>query len=504
MEAFQSETVAQMAHTIMEAIQSGKMGGLFERYRNAVDDDLQTDYIQKCYQFWGADRGKNSKQQDYTPRSICDLVTNLTTDDSTHTVYDCCAGSGALTIAIHNQYPEIQFICEELDENVTPFLMFNLAIRRINAVVIRGDVLKNEIYQCWQIRPNGEYSDITPIESFTLGTYDICISNPPYNIPWEPIIPDGLFMGQDTRFPIVPPSNNANYAFVFHCLAHLRDDGRACFILPVGSTASKGKESDIRKYFVNENMLDYVIHIPDNMFESTSIPTILLGLRKNVDLPFFIDARKTYQKEIREQRGEDHNKHRTYKKKINVFTPNDIHYIVNAIRERRDIPRFSKNVHKQSIKKNEYILSPARYIDIPAEEHPHRPYKDIIEDLNSIAKDRGMVKLTMNETLARAMGWDEIAKLAANGEKLVDEINESLRCVGDLPPLKTFPYISLSKKAGEIKLENMDKNAVSSIFSIFMPMFKQHLYYLNDKENELLAELRDALLPDLMSGKIKL
>ena len=37
---------------------------------------------------------------------------------------------------------------------------------------------------------------------------------------------------------------------------------------------------------------------------------------------------------------------------------------------------------------------------------------------------------------------------------------------------------------------------------IFLPMFKQHIYYLNTVENKLLAELRDAILPDLLSGNI--
>ena len=35
-----------------------------------------------------------------------------------------------------------------------------------------------------------------------------------------------------------------------------------------------------------------------------------------------------------------------------------------------------------------------------------------------------------------------------------------------------------------------------------MPMYRQHVYFLNNEENRLLAELRDAMLPDLMSGKL--
>lgn len=37
----------------------------------------------------------------------------------------------------------------------------------------------------------------------------------------------------------------------------------------------------------------------------------------------------------------------------------------------------------------------------------------------------------------------------------------------------------------------------------FMNMYKQHIYYLNNEENRLLAELRDSMLPFLMNGKIE-
>lgn len=50
----------------------------------------------------------------------------------------------------------------------------------------------------------------------------------------------------------------------------------------------------------------------------------------------------------------------------------------------------------------------------------------------------------------------------------------------------------------------MDKNKISSLFPFFLNMWRQHIYYLNECENELLAEFRDALLPKLMNGEIDL
>ena len=64
-------------------------------------------------------------------------------------------------------------------------------------------------------------------------------------------------------------------------------------------------------------------------------------------------------------------------------------------------------------------------------------------------------------------------------------------------------FIFMSKKAGEIKFENGSKDSISTILMSIMQMWKQHIMYLNNEENRYLIELRDALLPDLMSGKIE-
>jgi hypothetical protein len=61
----------------------------------------------------------------------------------------------------------------------------------------------------------------------------------------------------------------------------------------------------------------------------------------------------------------------------------------------------------------------------------------------------------------------------------------------------------MSKKAAEFKIENRCKDKLPEILMIFLTMWKQHIMYLNNEENKVLAEFRDALLPDLISGKIE-
>ena len=69
--------------------------------------------------------------------------------------------------------------------------------------------------------------------------------------------------------------------------------------------------------------------------------------------------------------------------------------------------------------------------------------------------------------------------------------------------LATVNFAMAQKKYAEIKFENNSKDALSSVLMMILGTWKQHIYYLNLEENRYLAELRDALLPDLMSGKIE-
>ena len=81
------------------------------------------------------------------------------------TVVDMCAGSGALTIQRWTQCPKQRFVLYELDENVIPFLLFNLAIRNIVAVVHCADVLTDEDKQRWIVARGEKYGRITCVKS---------------------------------------------------------------------------------------------------------------------------------------------------------------------------------------------------------------------------------------------------------------------------------------------------------------------------------------------------
>lgn len=244
------------------------------------------------------------------------------------------------------------------------------------------------------------------------------------------------------------------------------------------------------------------------MFEKTGIATCIVVFNKNKteNVIAMFDLRKKYDIETRKQRGQfggSAHENRVYEKEKKIITEETMQEVLTAIQERKNVPEFVKFVTIEDVIKNKYNLSPARYIEILEKEEKHRPYMDIVNDLNFIIRQRNVLKLTINETVAKRIGLDEIAQLQKQSNDNLENINETLKKIG-CANLAKSDYITLSKNKNEIKFENKDKEIISEIFLSIFQMYKAHIMFLNNVENKHLAELRDALLPDLMSGRIEI
>ena len=234
------------------------------------------------------------------------------------------------------------------------------------------------------------------------------ISNPPYNMKWE-IPPFAQIQPRFSKCYVVPPANNANYAFV---LTGLEKNDRCVFLLPAAIMSSNQKEEKaIREWLVEENLVEAVIICPDNMFESTGVGTCIIVLDKNKEhvTTEMIDIRNRYVEEIRDQKGQyggTSHTNRIYQKKIKVIPEKIMEDVLDAIRERKSIPDFCKSVSIEKIKEDKYSLLASHYLDIQEEEVKHRSYEDIVEDLNRVVREKNACKLTINESLAKGMGFD--------------------------------------------------------------------------------------------------
>lgn len=199
---------------------------------------------------------------------------------------------------------------------------------------------------------------------------DAVVMNPPYSARWdnsEERLSDPRF----SEYGVLAPKSKADYAFVLHGLHHLSDNGTMGIVLPLGVLFRGAKEGKIREQLINNNMIDAIIGLPKKMFYSTSIPTVILVLKKNKTTKdvMFIDASRDYEKG----------------KVQNILTKDNIIKIVNAYRDRKDVPKYAHVSSYDEIKKNDFNLNIPRYVDT-FEPEPKRSNEELVSENNKLKK----------------------------------------------------------------------------------------------------------------------
>lgn len=337
----------------------------------------------------------------------------------------------------------------------------------------------------------------------------VTISNPPFNLKWE----YPVFASMQERFnkTVLPPNSNANFAFV---LTALNESDKAIFILPQGVlTASNKNEVEIRKYLVEHNLIEAVIQCPSNMFTSTGVATCILVLNKNKETSKIelIDMTNNFDVEIREQKGQYGGKshtNRVYKKNFNVFNDNQIEYVLNCIKNLKTEKDLCKAVNIEEVKEKNYKLSLGIYEDISIDDSQStRSYEDIVKDLNRVIRQKNNMKLVINEKVAKSLGLMDLINNVQINKQINEEMKKNFKTLNiiDLESeILVEDFVVISKKQNEISLINNDKEHISTILLFALNSWKQFIYYLNEQENIYLCELRDKLIPDLLSGKVEI
>ena len=147
LEIFDIENINELSEKLYEVCTNNKKEYL-KKFKDLVGD-LSVDWLQKIFQYYEADR--ENKGQDYTPITMAKLVSELAQEENEEICLDMCAGSGALTIQMWNNNHNLKFELEEFDENVIPFLIFNMMLRNIESVITQKDVLQDETYHIYKI-----------------------------------------------------------------------------------------------------------------------------------------------------------------------------------------------------------------------------------------------------------------------------------------------------------------------------------------------------------------
>jgi len=331
--------------------------------------------------------------EDYTPRSVVDLLVEML-EPYKGRIYDPCCGSGGMFVQSRNFLAahggtggDISVFGQESNAETWRLAKMNLALHGID-----GNL--------------GDRAD----SSFTADLHpdlraDFIITNPPFNLGERGSTGWGRDrLMEDPRWKLsktllLPPASNANFAWILHFIYHLSPKGYAGFVLANGalSNVNRSEEIAIRKALVEAGVIDCIVSLPTKMFANTTIPVSLWFVGRNrgatdnhrarENETLFIDARKLGHLVSRRQRE---------------FDPEDISRIADTYHSFRnlkpatlyeDIDGFCKVATRADIEQQGFVLTPGRYVgspeadedELPAAERLELIRKRLVEELDQSA-----------------------------------------------------------------------------------------------------------------------
>ncbi|MCX6803840.1 MAG: N-6 DNA methylase, partial [Candidatus Diapherotrites archaeon] len=152
-----------------------------------------------------------------------------------------------------------------------------------------------------------------------------------------------------------PPNSSADWGWVQHMFTSLNNAGRMAIVLDTGSVSrgsgndGSSRERDIRKNFVEKDLIEAVLLMPENLFYNTTSAGIILIINKKKkykDKILLINASKLFEKG----------------RPKNFLTEIAIKLISETYLNFKEEKELSKIVKKEELVKNDYNISPSRYI----------------------------------------------------------------------------------------------------------------------------------------------
>lgn len=323
----------------------------------------------------------------YTPSSVVRTLVEILKPFEDCRVYDPCCGSGGMFVqsvkflqAHSGNRQRISVYGQESNADTWKMAKMNMAIRGIDADFgpYQADTFFNDLHKNLKA--------------------DFIMANPPFNLSnWGQ---DKL--QDDIRWKYgIPPAGNANYAWIQHMIHHLAPNGKIGLVLANGalSTQSSG-EGVIRKRIIEDDLIEGIVAMPTQLFYSVTIPVTLWFISKNKaqkGKTLFIDARKMGYMVDRKHRD---------------FSDEDIAKLSDtftAFQEGRleEVKGFCAVADIEEIAKQDYILTPGRYVGIEEQEEDGEAFEE------------KMTRLTA-----------ELSEMFKRSRELEEEIREKLGAIG--------------------------------------------------------------------------
>jgi len=345
--------------------------------------DVEPDIIGRSYEYLirkFAEGSGQSAGEFYTPAEVGIIMAKIMDAEPGMEIYDPCCGSGGLLIKCElemeakmslrskEKYAPLQLNGQEFTPATWAMSKMNMVIHDMEGDIEIGDTLKNPKFR----------------EGNSLKKFDRVVANPMWNQGRDSLsyVSDDFFINDELeRFPAGSCGGKIDWGWVQHMYSSLNETGKAAIVLDTGAASrgsgnqSNNKEKDVRKWFIEHDLIEGVIYLPVNLFYNTSAPGIILFLNKQKpeerkDKIYLLHAGKEFEK------GDPKN----------FITAKGIERISETFKQFKDKDKFASLINKDDIVKNDYNISPSRYIQINDAE-TYRPLPEIVEELNILEEE---------------------------------------------------------------------------------------------------------------------
>ena len=268
--------------------------------------DVEPDIIGRSYEYLirkFAEGSGQSAGEFYTPMEVGLIMARIMDPESGMEIYDPCCGSAGLLIKCQlvledkmleagaRDYPPLKLYGQEYIGETWAMANMNMIIHDMEGQIEIGDTFRNPKFRKFN----------------RLQAFDRVVANPMWNQDW--FTEKDYDTDELDRFPKGAgfPGRKADWGWVQHMCASLNDRGRAAIVLDTGAAsrgsgnASSNKERDVRKWFVEQDLIEGVIYLPENLFYNTTAPGIILFLNKDKpkdrkDKVFLLNASREFAK----------------------------------------------------------------------------------------------------------------------------------------------------------------------------------------------------------------
>jgi len=287
-------------------------------------------------------------------------------------IYDYACGSAGLLIKCELALQEreikvqrpLQLHGQELTGSSYAIARMNMVIHDMTGEILRGNSMVN---------PKFRESDSS------LKKFDIVVANPMWNQPFvTTVYENDPFDRFESQGGVT--TSKGDWAWLQHTVASLNQTGRAAVVIDTGAVTrgsgsrTEDKEKKIRKWFVDNDLIEGVILLPDNLFYNTTAAGIIIVFNKNKQ-----PAKK--RKIVLVNASQEFKKG----KPKNYIPDKSIQKIAGAFIKGDDVERFVKVIKAREAKENDYNLSPSRYVDT-SEKVTYRPIPEILKELDGLEK----------------------------------------------------------------------------------------------------------------------